>query len=171
MTIRENLQVAADGQQARHFFTDLVRPGRPFSTQAMTEVVEEFGLHDILDSLPASLSQGMMRLAGIARAVVAEPRVLLLDEPAAGLDVAESAELSRTIRRVADRYGIGILVVEHDVPLVMGLCDRIVVLDFGRVIAEGPPEAVVSDPKVVAAYLGDSGAEPAAPAETDRVRS
>jgi ABC-type branched-subunit amino acid transport system ATPase component/ABC-type branched-subunit amino acid transport system permease subunit len=173
MTIRENLEVAADKQQARHFFTDLVRPGRPFTTQAMAEVTEEFGLHDILDSLPAALSQGMTRLAGIARAVVAEPRVLLLDEPAAGLDVTESAELSRAIRRVADRYGIGILVVEHDVPLVMGLCDRIVVLDFGRVIAEGPPEAVVNDPKVVAAYLGGSGVAEltAAPAETDHVRS
>jgi ABC-type branched-subunit amino acid transport system ATPase component/ABC-type branched-subunit amino acid transport system permease subunit len=173
MTIRENLEVAADRQQARHFFTDLVRPGRSFTTQAMAEVIEEFGLHDILDRLPAALSQGMTRLAGIARAVVAEPRVLLLDEPAAGLDVAESAEFARVIRRVADRYGIGILVVEHDVPLVMGLCDRIVVLDFGRVIAEGPPETVASDPKVVAAYLGDSGAAEltAAPAETNRVRS
>jgi sulfate-transporting ATPase len=156
MTIRENLQVAADRQRARHFFLDLVHPGRAVNTESMAEVIEEFGLEPILDSLPSALSQGMMRLAGIGRAVVAEPRVLLLDEPAAGLDVTESRELAQVIRKVADRHGIGILVVEHDVPLLLNLCDRLVVLDFGRVIAEGPPDVIRNNPAVVSAYLGDA---------------
>ena len=116
--------------------------------------VADFDLDAVLDQRPSALSQGMSRLVGIARAIAAEPSVLLLDEPAAGLDHAESRELAHVIRRIADERGLPILIVEHDVPLLMGLCDRLVVLDFGRVIAEGTPDAVRNDPAVVAAYLG-----------------
>lgn len=159
MTIRENLLVAADRKRLRHFATDLIRPGRPPSTALMNSLIEEFRLEDYLDARPSALPQGIARLAGIARAIVTEPAVLLLDEPAAGLDVHESAELGHVIRRIADERGIGVLVIEHDVTLVMGTCDQLVVLDFGEKIAHGPPEEVGADDNVIRAYLGETSQE------------
>ena len=154
MTIRENLLVAGDRKAPSRYLTDLLHPGRPATTATIDGAVADFDLDAVLDQRPSALSQGMSRLVGIARAIAAEPSVLLLDEPAAGLDHAESRELAHVIRRIADERGLPILIVEHDVPLLMGLCDRLVVLDFGRVIAEGTPDAVRNDPAVVAAYLG-----------------
>jgi ABC-type branched-subunit amino acid transport system ATPase component len=132
------------------------------------------GLDPYLDLRPSSLSQGARRLAGIARSIVSEPGLLLLDEPAAGLDPGETAELATQIRAVADRRGIGVLVVEHDVGLLMTCCDRIVALDFGRVIAEGTPTEVAQHPEVLRSYLGkeveagdDASGEPHPPGEIE----
>ncbi len=110
---------------------------------------------------PSQLSSGQRKLVGVARALVAKPKLLCLDEPAAGLDSAESRELGAALRRLADQ-GQSMLLIEHDMGLVLGICDRVVVLEFGRVIAEGTPEEVRRDPKVIAAYLGD-GMESATP--------
>src|SRR5262249_29365967 len=107
MSVRENLLVAADDQSRRRYLTDLVRPGRPAPPALAHEVVEQFGLTDVLEVRPSSLPHGVARLVGIARALVTEPAVLLLDEPAAGLDTNESAELGRAIRATAQRLGIG----------------------------------------------------------------
>lgn len=163
MTVRDNLLVAADRHEASRYFLDLVRPGQQGTTEVMAEVIDEFELTPYLDDLPPSVSQGTARLVGIARSIVTEPAVLLLDEPAAGLDAAESVELGAAIRRVADARGIGVLLVEHDVDLLLTICDRIVVLDFGRKIAEGTPQEIVNDPAVIRAYLGEPlpGAAPA----------
>jgi sulfate-transporting ATPase len=120
----------------------------------MQDVVDEFELGDVLDVRPSSLPHGVARLVGIARALVTEPAVLLLDEPAAGLDSNESAELGRAIRAMAQRHGIGVLVIEHDVPLILQTCDRVVALDFGRKIAEGTPDEISRDANVIEAYLG-----------------
>jgi ABC-type branched-subunit amino acid transport system ATPase component/ABC-type branched-subunit amino acid transport system permease subunit len=166
MTIRDNLMVAADRHQASRYFTDLIRPGRQRQTEVMAEVVEEFELTPHLDVLPPAVSQGTARLVGIARSIVTEPAVLLLDEPAAGLDAGESAELGAAIRRVADQRGIGILLVEHDVDLLLTICDRIVVLDFGRKIAEGTPQDIAANPAVIRAYLGEPEPEPASAPES-----
>jgi sulfate-transporting ATPase len=155
MSVRENLLVAADSQRFARYFVDLVHPRRRQETSTMRGVVAELNLGDVLHLHPSSLPHGVVRLVGIARAVTAEPTVLLLDEPAAGLSDHESEELGVTIRRIAARLGIPILVTEHDVPLLMAICDRIIVLDFGRVIAEGTPTEVSSDPEVVRAYLGE----------------
>ena len=155
MTVRENLLVAADRQQVGRYFSDLVRPGRFTPNAALNEIVKEFELEAHLDARPSKLSHGTARLVGIARAIVTEPSVLLLDEPAAGLDAHESHELGKAIRGISTRSGIGILLVEHDVNLLMNICDRLVVLDFGRKIAEGSPQAVSRDPAVIAAYLGE----------------
>ena len=166
MTVRENLLVASDDQSRSPYFTDLFRPGHPAPTALVHEIVEELQLGDVLDERPSSLSHGVARLVGVARALVTEPAVLLLDEPAAGLDTNESTELGRVIRTLAQRRGIGVLVVEHDVPLILATCDRIVALDFGHTIAEGTPDAISHDPRVIEAYLGTEAVTSLQPAST-----
>jgi ABC-type branched-subunit amino acid transport system ATPase component/ABC-type branched-subunit amino acid transport system permease subunit len=118
------------------------------------------GMDWAAEAMPAQLSAGQRKLVGVARALAARPHVLCLDEPAAGLDTTESTELGTTLRTLADQ-GQSMLLIEHDMGLVMSICDRVVVLEFGQVIADGPPEVVRADPRVIAAYLGDSAAAPA----------
>src|SRR5207237_4737743 len=127
--------------------------------------ITEFELEESLRLLPGELPYGRRRLVGIARAVASGPSIVMLDEPAAGLDEAESAELARLIRRLADQRKMGVLLVEHDVGLVMSTCDRIVVMEFGRVIASGTPDEIRADPAVREAYLGTY--EPKHPHEGD----
>jgi sulfate-transporting ATPase len=117
--------------------------------------VKEFQLTDRLGDLPTALSYGERRLLAIARTVASGPPILLLDEPAAGLDETRSRELGTLIRRLASERGMGILLVEHDVGLVMSTCDRVVVIDFGNTIADGSPDEVANDERVIVAYLGE----------------
>jgi branched-chain amino acid transport system ATP-binding protein len=117
-------------------------------------VLEACGLADRADEYAGNLPVGLARLVEVARAVVDEPAVLLLDEPTSGLDAAESARLAGTIARLAATRATAILLVEHDVGFVASACSRLVVLDLGRVIADGSAAAVRADPRVRAAYLG-----------------
>jgi sulfate-transporting ATPase len=152
--------VAAE-QRERHWwniFTAVFHPGRSRLSGPAAAAVEVFGLQDDLDRTPGDLSYGRRRLVGIARAAALSPSILLLDEPAAGLSTTESEELGRLIRRLSRERGMGILLVEHDVDLVMSVCDRVTVLNFGQVIAESTPAEVRAHPGVIAAYLGEPAA-------------
>ena len=154
VTVLDNLRAASDPRDLGAYVTDLVHPGdRPLPAVAAA-AVREFELEEYLHRRAEELPYGKRRLVAIARAVAAEASVLLLDEPAAGLSEAESAELGRLIRRLADEWGLAILLIEHDVAVVMRTCDRVVVLDFGRKIADAAPDVVRRDQTVRAAYLG-----------------
>jgi ABC-type branched-subunit amino acid transport system ATPase component/branched-subunit amino acid ABC-type transport system permease component len=158
-TVLDNLRAASDPRDALAYVKDLVHPVNPRLPAEVLSAIHEFRLEDDLDRLVEDLPYGRRRLLAIARAVAVHPSVLLLDEPAAGLGDVESAELATLVRRLADEWGIGVLLVEHDMNFVMAVCDEIVVLDFGRCIASGTPEAVRNDPAVIAAYLGEEESE------------
>lgn len=133
---------------------DNLRAAGRLSWQAAGDLLSHYGLGQYADRPARELAYGDERRLGVARAVASAPRYLFLDEPAAGLNRDEVRDLARLIRDTRDRLGCGILIVEHNMSLVMGLCDRIQVLDQGRTIALGPPGEIAADASVRAAYLG-----------------
>ncbi len=156
MTVLENLVIAAEESTDRPWWAlakDLCAPGRVAIPDAVRAVTDGFGLREYLDRRIDQLPYGTRRLVAVARGIVGGPAVLLLDEPAAGLNRSECEQLGTALRAVA-KTGVAVGLIEHDMEFVMGYCDRITVLDFGRVIAAGSPEQVRNDPQVVQAYLG-----------------
>jgi sulfate-transporting ATPase len=125
----------------------------------------------MLDRLPGELPYATRRLVGVARAMATEPSILLLDEPAAGLDENSTQELIAHIRRLAEERGVGILLIEHDVAMVMRTCDRVAAINFGREIVTGTPAEVRAHPVVITAYLGRSeqAAVPTGPGQTGEI--
>jgi len=154
LTVLENLQAACDGRDLLAYVTDLVRPGSGHLTAAARSAIADFGLEDRLEAKAVELSYAERRMLAVARAVAVGSSVLLLDEPASGLDDAQTRRLGDTIRRLAEGRGVAVLLVEHNVDMVLRTCDRIYALDFGRLIGAGTPAEIRANPDVVDAYLG-----------------
>ncbi len=153
LSVRENLAVAARRPSITSTIAEIVTGHQPAAEQLAEEALSLLELDDIAETMPQELSQGKKKLVGVARALAAKPSLLLLDEPAAGLDTIESHDLGQRLRRVVDG-GLSALLIDHDMGLVLGICDEVYVLDFGTIIAKGTPEAVRTNPVVLAAYLG-----------------
>ena len=153
LTIRENLFVAASPERWWSPLADAVMPRRGLRAAEIGWALEVVGLDSDGERYPTELSHGRRRLAGLARALASRPRLLLLDEPAAGLDPSESEALAALVRSLPG-LGISVLLVDHDMGLVFGTCEMIHVLDFGILTASGDAASIRSDPAVIEAYLG-----------------
>ena len=149
LSVRENVEIAALGVGVR------LREAR----RRAGELLERLSLTDLADAPAGSLAQGDERRLGVARALVTEPAFVLMDEPAAGLPEAEVPEFADVVRSVRDDHRAGVLLIDHNMALVMGVCDRIHVLDQGRTLAAGTPAEIRGDLNVAAAYLGETAVE------------
>lgn len=160
MTVKENVLAALDTQASYGLFSGMfklpnsLKQGKDMDQEAMS-LLEVFHLEKDADKLAKNLPYGKQRELEIIRALGAHPKLLLLDEPAAGMNPQETKNLMETIRLVRDRFNIAILLIEHDMKLVMGICEKISVLNYGMLLAEGTPEEIRTNPDVVKAYLGE----------------
>jgi branched-chain amino acid transport system ATP-binding protein len=174
LTVREHLVLAYRAKHTkRRVWSDLctmgsLRSGEPDERARVDELVEQVGMGRLADRPVVGLPLGAARLVELGRALASSPTVLLLDEPSSGLDSSETDQFESTLREVALERGISVLLVEHDVELVMRMCSIVYVLDFGAIIASGPPDEVRTNPAVRAAYLGEgASASESADAEDD----
>ena len=160
MTVKENVLAALDTQASYGLFSGMfklpssLKQEKDMNQEAMS-LLEVFHLEKDADKLAKNLPYGKQRELEIIRALGAHPKLLLLDEPAAGMNPQETKNLMETIRLVRDRFNIAILLIEHDMKLVMGICEKISVLNYGMLLAEGTPEEIRTNPDVVKAYLGE----------------
>lgn len=159
MTVLDNVKVGMHNQAPYGMWTGILRlPAYREKEHEMNrqahKLLKIFDLDAQADLKASQLPYGKQRKLEIARALATNPKLLLLDEPAAGMNPNETAELMQTVRDVRDQFGIAILLIEHDMNFVMGICEEITVLDYGRIIARGDGKAIRNNPKVIAAYLG-----------------
>lgn len=159
LTVEENVKIGMDSQMHYNMFSGLFRlPGywkeEKATHQKALELLSIFNMADLANARAGSLPYGAQRRLEIVRALATNPRLLLLDEPAAGMNPSETAELMENIRKIRDTFQIAIFLIEHDMNLVMNICEGICVLNFGKVIAKGTPEEIQANPAVIEAYLG-----------------
>ena len=159
MTAMDNVKVGMHKDIKCSFLSSLLRLPSYYKAEKAAdkkamELLEFMGLADVADVKAGSLPYGVQRRLEIARALATNPSVLLLDEPAAGMNPSETAELTEQIRRIRDTFQIAIILIEHDMNLVMNVCEGIVVVNYGKIIAKGTPEQIKDDPAVIEAYLG-----------------
>ena len=159
LTVWDNLLVPAERPSLRSVLTDFVRPNRRLASHDQAQwALQTMQLEDLRNRLTFDLSHGQRKLVSVARALANRPKLVLLDEPAAGLDTAESQVLGAHLRDFLER-DITVFLIDHDMGLVLNVCDYIYVLDFGRIIAQGTPSEVRANPAVIGAYLGQAAGE------------
>ena len=159
LTVLDNIKIAMHNRMQYTIAEGLIRLPRYWkeeasSTEESLELLDVFDMKDSAYVLAKNLPYGQQRKLEIARALATEPTVLLLDEPAAGMNPNETKGLMETIKFIRDKFDMTILLIEHDMHLVMGICERIIVIDYGKIIAKGKPEEIKSNPDVIKAYLG-----------------
>ena len=159
MTVLDNVKVGMHNSIKCGFISSLLRLPPYFKAEKAAnkkamELLEFMGLADVADAKAGSLPYGVQRRLEIVRALASDPAIILLDEPAAGMNPSETEELMHQIRRIRDTFQIAIFLIEHDMNLVMNVCEGIVVVNYGRIIAKGTPEQIKENPAVIEAYLG-----------------
>ena len=159
MTVEENVRIGLHNQIRYDMFTGILRLPRYWKQEKhqherAMELLDIFGMQDLADEQSGSLPYGAQRRLEIVRALATDPKLLLLDEPAAGMNPHETEELMENIAKIRDRFQIAILLIEHDMSLVMGVCEGICVLNFGKIIAKGTADEIQANPAVIEAYLG-----------------